>query len=72
MSTRTSVLLKYKTSLGKQFIVRMNNSRTNLTTTHINTGATMLLNANPFDATIGSLTSFIGADRVRVTTEKLI
>jgi len=64
--------MKYKTSLGKQKVVRVNHPRANLTVQNLNDCGTRFVNISPFDATIGSLTSFFGAERVTETTEKLI
>ena len=72
MATRARVLMKFKTSLGKQKVIAINNPRPSVTASNITTSRNNFLSSNPFDASIGSLSSFIEAVRVTETTEKLI
>jgi hypothetical protein len=64
--------MTFNTSLGKQKIMRINNPRPGLSAQQIQMSGSMFISSNPFDATVGNLTSLIRGEIIRDITETLI
>lgn len=72
METRNFCEIVFNTSLDGSRVVRIPDPVANLTVASVNSAASRFINANPFDETIGSLTSVKRADRVTVTRRVLL
>jgi hypothetical protein len=70
--TRQTCVLSFVTSLGGKKNVRVNDPRPVLTVSGLNAAANSLISANAFDATIGNLVSFEGAEVITKTTTAII
>ena len=67
METRNVANLIFNTSLGKKRIVRIPDPVAHINPVMVNTSADQLINANPFDETIGSPLSLANAEQVITT-----
>jgi len=72
MTTRSACNLKFITSLERKRIVRIPNPIDALNGAIVTDAANGFIAANPFDETIGSLVSFIHAERVIVNEIVLV
>jgi len=64
MITRETCNLIFNTSLDRKRIVRIPDPVVNLSVPTINFAAGLIITANPFDETIGSLVSLANAEKV--------
>ena len=71
MTTRNSCNLRFNTSLDGKRTIRIPDPAPALDVPVINTAASRFITADPFDATIGTLTSLASAELVTVNTIEL-
>ena len=69
---RTTCNLRFFTSLENERIIRVPEPRTGLTAQNVLDAAAAFISANPFDATIGNLVSFMNAETVQTVTIHLV
>jgi len=69
--TRETCNLIFNTSLDRKRVVRIPDPCAGLSVPTINFSAGLIINANPFDETIGSLVSLANAEKI-VTTRNIL
>ena len=72
MTTTNSCNLVFNTSLDKRRTVRIPDPVQGLATSTVQTAATRIISANPFDETVGSLVSLANAELITVSRIVLI
>ncbi|MCL1845345.1 MAG: hypothetical protein FWF77_05535 [Defluviitaleaceae bacterium] len=72
MEVRETVAMTFRTSLDKRHTMRFNQPRVNIARNNLNLPIQLLTNGTQyFDDDIGTLTDFIEAKHITVTTETL-
>ncbi|MCL2603546.1 MAG: DUF2922 domain-containing protein [Defluviitaleaceae bacterium] len=69
---KETLQMTFRTSHGKDRVVSIVDPRDGLAASTVNTAASMLINANPFDALTGALVQLLRANRVSVATQMIV
>lgn len=67
-----SLQMTFRTSHEKNRVITIVNPRNNLAAPTVNSVANMFISANPFDAKVGELVSFVRAQHVSVVRKQII
>ena len=72
ITNKVTCVITFDTSLGKKKVVRYKDARPNISPTQIRNAGNHLINANPFDTSVGTLLTGFRGEVVRETIERLL